>query len=186
MVMKKSILMIFVFFVLVNWHISALVYGQTRELITGACGFKLGEILDTRKFNFKGKASGFEEYREVSPRIPNKIFVTYALKVSPISNTIVKIQATGKMDDFITGCKKNAPLGLTAALTHKYGNPEIVRSSDGDFFDSFHWTDISGAQIKQYCGMGIYFVTYSSKALDKLFEVETKQAANKMVDDTGL
>jgi hypothetical protein len=56
--MKKPILMILVLFVLVNWYISALVYGQNRELITGAFGFKLGETLDMRKFKFKDKASG--------------------------------------------------------------------------------------------------------------------------------
>ena len=183
--MKKSILMIFVFFVLVNWQISALVYGQTRELITGAFGFKLGETLDIQKFKFKGKSRAYDEYREVSPRIPNKIFDTYELKVSPINNTIVKIRATGKIDGF-TECKKNIPLGLTEALTRKYGNPEIVRRPGGDFFERFHWTDISGAQIKQICGMGMYHITYSSKALDRLYEVEKKQAANKMVDDTGL
>ena len=177
--------MVFVFFVLVNWHISALVYGQTRELITGAFGFKLGETLDMRKFKFKDKASGSEEYREVSPRIPNKTFDTYELKVSPINNTIVKIKATALFAGF-TECNKKIHLGLRLALTNKYGNPEIVMRPGGDLFYRHHWTDISGAQIKLACGMGMYFVTYSSKALEKLYEIEEKQAATKTVDDSGL
>ena len=43
-----------------------------------------------------------------------------------------------------------------------------------------------GANIAQKCGMGIYSVTYSSKALDKLFEVERKQEASEAVDNSGL
>jgi hypothetical protein len=182
--MKKSILMIFVFFVLVNWQISALVYGQTRELITGAFGFKLGETLDIQKFKFKGKARGLEEYREVSPRIPNKVFDVYSLSVSSISNTIVKIKAKGERGGY-HGCKKIG-LGLTAALTRKYGNPEKVEPRRKGDVSYFLWTDISGAQIKQRCGGGMFVVTYSSKALDKLFDVEKNQAGKKMVDDTGL
>ena len=43
-----------------------------------------------------------------------------------------------------------------------------------------------GANIAQKCGMGIYSVTYSSKALDQLYKVEREQEVAKSVDDTGL